>query len=82
MTNDMIAVALNWDVRLGPPKCDKKDDPQVQGYIFPRSENSNGERKKLNPKAMIIYKRPKTIGQVLTNCKHLVLSKTREPCQG
>jgi len=28
---------------------------------------------------MITYKRPKTIGQILTNYKHLASSKTREP---
>jgi len=31
---------------------------------------------------MITYKRPKTIGQILTNCKHLALSKMREPVKG
>jgi len=28
MTNDMIAMASNWEERLHPPKCDKFD-PQV-----------------------------------------------------
>jgi len=46
-TNDMIAMASNWEERLRPPKCDKKDDPQVWATI-------------------------------LTNYKHLALSKTRE----
>jgi len=29
MTNDMIAMASNWEKRLLPPKCEKKDDLQV-----------------------------------------------------
>ena len=29
MTNDMIALASNREDRLRPPKCDKKEDPQV-----------------------------------------------------
>jgi len=29
VANDTIAVASNWEERLRPPTCDKKDDPQV-----------------------------------------------------
>jgi len=35
MTNDMIAMASNWEERIRPPKCDKKDDPQVWATSFP-----------------------------------------------
>jgi len=35
MTNDMIAMASIWEERLRPPKCDKKDDPQVSATSFP-----------------------------------------------
>jgi len=35
MTNDMIALASNWEDRLRPPKCDKKEDPQVLTTSFP-----------------------------------------------
>jgi len=35
MTNDMIALASNWEVRLRPQKCDKKEDPQVWATSFP-----------------------------------------------
>jgi len=38
--------------------------------------------KKLNPKAMITNKRPKTIGQIQTKYKHLALSKTTEFLKG
>ena len=34
MTNDMIAITSNWEERLRPPKCDKKDDPQVWATSF------------------------------------------------
>jgi len=73
MTNDMIAMTSNWEERLRPQKCDKKDDPQVWGTSSP-SDNSNRERKKLNPKTMITYKRPGTTGQMLTNYKYLAIS--------
>ena len=36
MTNDMIAMASNWEVWLLPSKCDKKDDPQVWTTSFPQ----------------------------------------------
>jgi len=68
--------------RLQPPKCNKKDDTGL-GCIFPLPANSNREREKLlNLKAMITYKGPTTIGHILTNCKHLALSKTREYVKG
>jgi len=35
MTNDMIALASNWEDRLRPPKCNKKEDPQVWATSFP-----------------------------------------------
>ena len=35
MTNDMIALASNWEDRLRPPKCDKKEDQQVWATSFP-----------------------------------------------
>ena len=35
MTNDMIVLASNWEDRLRPPKCDKKEEPQVLATSFP-----------------------------------------------
>jgi len=35
MTNDMIALASNWEDRLRTPKRDKKEDPQVWATSFP-----------------------------------------------
>jgi len=35
MTNDMIALASNWEDRLRPAKCDMKEDPQVWATSFP-----------------------------------------------
>ena len=57
---------------------EKKDDPQVWATSFPNLITLTKREKNLNPKAMITYKRPTTIGQLLTNYKHLALSKTRE----
>jgi len=50
MTNDMIAMASNWEEILRPPKCDKKDDPKVWATSLPHlifSPNSNRERQKV-----------------------------------
>jgi len=78
MTNDMIAMASNWEERLRAPNGDKKNDPQVWATSFPHLITLTEREKKLYPKAMMTYKRPTTIGQLLTNYKHLALSKTRE----
>jgi len=56
--------------------------PTGLGYIFSPSVYSNTKRKKLNPKAMITYKRPTTIGQKLTNYKDLALNNTRKQNNG
>jgi len=82
MTNDMIATASNWEERLRAPKDKKKDDPQVWATSFPNLITLTKREKNLNPKAMITYKRPTTIGQLLTSYKHLDLSKTREHVKG
>ena len=74
-------MASNWEERLRAPKCEKKDDAQVWATSFPPPANSHKE-KNLNPKAMITSKRSTTIGQLLTNYKHLALSKTREHAKG
>jgi len=55
MTNDMIALASNWEDKLRPPKCDKKEDPQVWATSFPHLLTLTQKEKKLNPKAMITY---------------------------
>jgi len=82
MTNDMIALASSWEDRLRPPKCDKKEDPQDWDTSFPNLLTLTQNEKKLNPKAMIAYKRPTTIGQKLTNYKDLALNKTRKQSKG
>jgi len=65
MTNDMIAVASDWEERLRAPKADKKDDPQVWTVSFPHPITLTQREINLNLKAMIIYKRPTTTGQLL-----------------
>ena len=75
MTNDKIALASNWEDRLRPPKCDKKEDPQVWATSFPHLLTLTQKEKMLNPKAMITYKRPTTSGQKLTNYKDLALTR-------
>jgi len=73
MTNDMVSLASNWEDRLRPPKCDKKEDPQVWTTSFPHLLTLTQKEKKLNPRAVITYKRPTTIGHKLTNYKDLAL---------
>ena len=79
---DMIALASNWEERLRPPKYDKKENPQVWATSFPHLLTLTQKEKKLNPKAMISYKRPTTIGQKLTNYEDLALNKTRKQTKG
>ena len=82
MANDMIAIASNWEERLRAPKCEKKDDPQVWGTSFPDLITLTKREKNLNMKAMITYKRPTTIGQLHTNCKHPWASERYSPGGG
>ena len=82
MTNDMIALASNWEDRLRPPKCDKKEDPQVWTTSFPHLLTLTQKEKKLNPKAMTTNTIPTTSGQKLTNYKDLALNKTRKQTKG
>ena len=70
----MIALASNWEDRLRPPKCDKKEDPQVWATSFPHLLTLTQKEKTLKPKAMITYKRPTKV----TNYKDLALNKTRK----
>jgi len=64
MTNDMIAMASNQEERLCSQMLQERWSPGLD-YIFPWPDNSNREKKILNPNAMITYKRPTTIGQML-----------------
>jgi len=82
LTNDIIALASNWEERIRPSKCDKKEDPQVWATSFPHLVTLTKKEKKLNPKAMITHKRPTAIGQTLTNYKDLALNKTRKQTKG
>ena len=75
-------MASNSEERLRAPKGDKKDDPQVWATSFPHLITLTHREKNLNTKAMITYKRPTTIGQLLTSYKYLALSKTREHVKG
>jgi len=78
MADDMLALASQWENRLWPPKCDKKEDQQVGLHIpFPHLLTPT-HKEKLNPKAIITYKRPTTIGQKLMNYEDLALNKTRK----
>ena len=78
----MMALASHWEDRLRPPKCDKKEDPQVWVTSFPHLLTLTQKEKKLSPKAVITYKRPTTMGQKVTNYKDLGVNKTRKQTKG
>ena len=82
MTNDMIAMASNWEKRLWAPKGEKKDDPQVWATSFPNLITLTKREKNLNPKAMITYAIPTIIGQLHTNYKHPWVSERFFQCWG
>ena len=65
-----------------PTKCDKKEDLQIgaTATFFPHLLTLT-QKEKLNPKAMITYKRPVTIGQKLIN-KDLALNRTEKQIKG
>jgi len=50
MTNDMIAMASNWEERLRTPKGEKKDDPQDWATSFPHMITRT-KREKLKPES-------------------------------
>jgi len=52
-------------IKLGPPKCDKKDDPQVWAASFLHLITLTEREKNLNPKAMITYKKLLELGKCL-----------------
>jgi len=72
----------SWEERLRAPKGEKKDDPQVWATFFPHVINLTKRENSFNPKEMIAYKKTTTNEQLLTNYKHLALSKTREHVKG
>jgi len=49
MTNDMIALASNWEDPARPPKCDKKEDPQIWATSFPHLLTLTLKEKKVKP---------------------------------
>ena len=72
MTNDMIAMASNWEERMRAPKGEKKDDPQVWDTSFPYLITLTKREKNLNPKAMITYKIPTTMDSYLLTTNTLL----------
>ena len=49
MTNDMIALASNWEDKTTAPKMQQERRPTGLGYIFSPSAYSNTKRKKVKP---------------------------------
>ena len=81
MTYDMISMAANWETSP-PPKCNTKDEPFVWATSFHHLPTPREKKKNLHTKAVITFQRSTRIGQKLTNCKHLALSKTQKQAKG
>jgi len=82
MTNDMIAVASNWEERLRPPKCDKK--ATGLGYICPHllalTERDNNKTEGTDNLQNTCHNWEKNY-----KLQHLALNKTKsmsKVCQG
>jgi len=86
MTNDKTNMASNWEERLRPPKCNKKDDPHLWATTsFPYLLSLPDGEKNLNTNVLTTYKRPTTIGQKLTHFVHCAFARQKcksKVCQG
>ena len=75
MTNDMITLVSKWENRLHPPNPSDKKNCSVWPTSFPNLLRLTKKEKTLNNEAMITYKRPTTVGQLLTNYRSLAHSE-------
>ena len=75
MTNDMITLVSKWQNRLHPPNPSDKKNYSVWPTSFPSLLRLTKKEKTLNNEAMITYKRPTTVGQLLTNYRSLAHSE-------
>ena len=81
MTNDMIIPVSKWENRLNPPNPSDKKNYSVWPISFPNLLRLTKKEKTLNTEAinneaMITYKRPTTVDQLLTNYRSLAHSET------
>jgi len=75
ITNDMITLVSKWENRLHPPNPSDKNNYSVWPTSFPNLLRLTKKEKTLNNEAMITYKRPITVGQLLTNYRSLAHSE-------
>ena len=69
-------------IDYGPQNATRKKTHRFGLHLFPHLLTLTQKEKKLNPTAVITYKRPTTIGQKLINCKDLALNKARKQTKG
>ena len=86
---DMISLTKQWKNRFSPPIARKQeDDPKtVWATHFPKLLRLSEKERRLNPTAMVTFKRPGTLGGVLTKYKALAHGSRSDdsgyslPCQ-
>ncbi|MEC8567306.1 MAG: hypothetical protein VXY56_03310, partial [Pseudomonadota bacterium] len=71
----MINIAKTWTTRFGPPIPKRNERTCVWATSFPSLLKLSGKERHLNPKALLTYKRPQTLGQQLTKFKSLARGK-------
>ena len=67
----MTQLAKTWTARFRPPSPKKDKRTCIWATSFPSLLKLSGKERALNPKALITYKRPQTLGQQLTRFKSL-----------
>ena len=81
--NNIINQAKLWKERFGPKSnAQKKPKKLVWATPFTNIIKLNNREKQLVPEAVITYKRPKTLHNLLTNYSNIALSKISETTSG
>jgi len=75
MMDEMITLVSKWENRLHPPNPSDKKNYSVWPTSFHNLLRLTKKEKTLNNEAMVTYKRPTKVGQLLTNYRSLVHSE-------
>ena len=89
IVDDMIGIVSSWKERFAPPTTKHQDmqDKKIWTTFFPSLLKLNKKEKMLAPNVGVVYRRSKTLGQSLTNYKHLARTQdaptdgTSEACE-
>ena len=80
----MINITTLWKDRFAPPapKENQISEKKIWATFFPKLLSITKKEKQLNPQTTIVYRRPKTIGQSLTNYRRLAHNPENHQDQG